>query len=618
MSVPVENSKDIRLGDGQTTVWPFSFVVTDKSQIHVIRVKPDKTQIKLPAGSFEVLIKDSGVGGSIEYPVLEGDNDVLKEGEKIIIYRETDLLSDFAPKNGETFDPVSIMKAVDKLTLQNQEQAEALNRSVKTDMTEDISPDDVLDSIKNSEAVSIESAILARAWAIGDDEEVPEPGEHSSKGNAGLAFAIANADEDVPIPDFSMPAAAMIKGEKGDPGPQLEECLAAIEEKGGAVLAAIDEAQTRADASVNVVKEYKDVVVSSALEATNQTVIASEKAATAVDCAMSAGVSSSNAALSESNAATSAANAMTQANIATDQASNAGVSAANAAVSEACALSYKNAAEGSATTATTKAGEASASATQAATFADNAANSATSAETQAAVATSKATEATQQAQRAQNISNEFEENATEKTNTYNTNAQEKLSTYNANHTQKCEAYNANAVEKLNAITNEGNTQVNLVRSEGAEQTNEARAWAIGDDDEVPVVGEHSAKGNAGLAYAFANADEDVPVDEFECVYAKRIETLATSGTIALAANKIYKIAPTGAITFVLPTIADESVYSSIIIQAYFEQVVDVSFGVNAGQYFNGQEPFVQTGYVNYIYEYDSNAGAWYIGSVVKG
>lgn len=266
MSVPVENSKDIRLGDGQTTVFPFSFVVTDKTQINVICVKADKTQIKLPAGSFEITIKDSGIGGNIEYPVLEGDNDILKEGEKIIIYRNTDLLSDFAPKNGETFDPASIMKAVDKLTLQNQEQAEAINRAVKTDMTGDIQPEEVLNSIKESEVTSLEQAALSRAWAIGDDEELPEAGEHSSKGNAGLAFAIANADEDVPIPDFDMRAAVTIKGDKGDPGPQLEECLAAINETGGAVLSTIDEAQTRADASVAVVKGYKEAVMNTAAE----------------------------------------------------------------------------------------------------------------------------------------------------------------------------------------------------------------------------------------------------------------------------------------------------------------------------------------------------------------
>lgn len=266
MSVPVENSKDIRLGDGQTTVFPFSFVVTDKTQINVIRVKSDKTQIKLPAGSFEITIKDSGIGGNIEYPVLEGDNDILKEGEKIIIYRNTDLLSDFAPKNGETFDPASIMKAVDKLTLQNQEQAEAINRAVKTDMTGDIQPEEVLNSIKESEVTSLEQVALSRAWAIGDDEELPEAGEHSSKGNAGLAFAIANADEDVPIPDFDMRAAVTIKGDKGDPGPQLEECLAAINETGGAVLSTIDEAQTRADASVAVVKGYKEAVMNTAAE----------------------------------------------------------------------------------------------------------------------------------------------------------------------------------------------------------------------------------------------------------------------------------------------------------------------------------------------------------------
>lgn len=125
---------------------------------------------------------------------------------------------------------------------------------------------DYLEKVQTAGQEVIENAELSRVWAIGDDEEVPEAGEHSSKGNAGLAFAIANADEDVPIADFNMPAAVVIKGEKGDPGPQLEECLNAIEEKGGAVLGTIDEAQTRADASLRVVKDYKDIVINTAAE----------------------------------------------------------------------------------------------------------------------------------------------------------------------------------------------------------------------------------------------------------------------------------------------------------------------------------------------------------------
>ena len=123
-----------------------------------------------------------------------------------------------------------------------------------------------IDTVANNLQAVLEAPTLAKAWAIGSDDEVPEEGEHSSKGNAGLAFAIANADEDVPIPDFGMPAAVVIKGEKGDPGPQLEECLNAIEAAGNAVLSDIDTAQAKADASLSTIKANKDLVLDTAAE----------------------------------------------------------------------------------------------------------------------------------------------------------------------------------------------------------------------------------------------------------------------------------------------------------------------------------------------------------------
>ena len=184
----------------------------------------------------------------------------------IIIYRKYKEVQESDYNDFNSFPAETLEGNLDKVTMILQQHQEQLDRCVKTEITDDRLASDILNSIKASEVNSIENAELSRAWAIGDDEEVPEAGEHSSKGNAGLAFAIANADEDVPIPDFNMPSAVTIKGEKGDPGPQLEECIAAIEENGGAVLSTIDEAQTRADASVKVVKQYKDVVITTAAE----------------------------------------------------------------------------------------------------------------------------------------------------------------------------------------------------------------------------------------------------------------------------------------------------------------------------------------------------------------
>lgn len=62
----------------------------------------------------------------------------------------------------------------------------------------------------------------SRVWATGEDAEVEEiaPGEeeHSSRGYADLAMAIANTPEDVPVDTSTLLALQIIKGPKGDSG----------------------------------------------------------------------------------------------------------------------------------------------------------------------------------------------------------------------------------------------------------------------------------------------------------------------------------------------------------------------------------------------------------------
>lgn len=65
-----------------------------------------------------------------------------------------------------------------------------------------------------------EYARVARVWATGEDAEVHEieADEHSSRGYADLAMAIANTPEDVPVDTSKLLALEIIKGPKGDAG----------------------------------------------------------------------------------------------------------------------------------------------------------------------------------------------------------------------------------------------------------------------------------------------------------------------------------------------------------------------------------------------------------------
>lgn len=71
---------------------------------------------------------------------------------------------------------------------------------------------------------TLESEERARIWADGNDTEVnPLGGTHSSMVSAGLSYAYANAEEDVPVEEWATAHNLIVQGEKGDTGPKGEK-----------------------------------------------------------------------------------------------------------------------------------------------------------------------------------------------------------------------------------------------------------------------------------------------------------------------------------------------------------------------------------------------------------
>lgn len=91
----------------------------------------------------------------------------------------------------------------------------------------------------------------------------------------------------------------------------------------------------------------------------------------------------------------------------------------------------------------------------------------------------------------------------------------------------------------------------------------------------------------------------------------------TSGTVALDDNSIYGIAPTGNITFTLPTVTDMTKFHQIMIQVKLASVQTINLGTT--YYFNRVKPDLSSaGLYNIMYEYDNMDGRWVVGSVSKG
>lgn len=78
---------------------------------------------------------------------------------------------------------------------------------------------DGVETMQQETAISTENVEKSRIWAEGEQEEVQNiGGSLSSMGSADLAYALANADEDVPIETSKMFALKVVKGPKGDKG----------------------------------------------------------------------------------------------------------------------------------------------------------------------------------------------------------------------------------------------------------------------------------------------------------------------------------------------------------------------------------------------------------------
>lgn len=142
---------------------------------------------------------------------------------------------------------------------------------------------------------------------------------------------------------------------------------------------------------------------------------------------------------------------------------------------------------------------------QASNSATSASNSATTATTQASIATTQAGIATTKAGEA----------ATSATNAYNYATSAAGSANDASHSA-ADAYASEQIatqKASDAADSASAAHTSELNVYGYEE--KSRIWAEGNDEEVEDLGgTHSSLASAGLSYAYANAPENVPVEEF--------------------------------------------------------------------------------------------------------
>jgi hypothetical protein len=356
MTVSSTTVKNSFSGDGSTTQFTYTFPINSTAELKVIERSSLGAETVKTLNSDYTIVDNGSSGGTVTFTSAPAS------GTSIVLLRDTNLTQDTDYVANDPFPAESHETALDKLTLQQQEIQEEIDRSLKLSRTNTMtSTEFTIDaSSRANKVLGFDSTgELSVTTTIG-----------SNRGNwaSGTAYSVRDIVKDTSTNNIFMVNAA--------------------HSSSGAEPLTTNTNSTKYDLLVDAAASTtaQTAAATSATNAATSETNAATSATTATTQASNAATSESNASTSETNAATSASNAATSA-------SNASTSETNASTSETNAASSATSAASSATTATTQASAASTSATNAATSATNAATSETNAASSASSASTSATNA---------------------------------------------------------------------------------------------------------------------------------------------------------------------------------------------------------------------------------
>ena len=379
MTISTTTIKNSYSGNGSTSVFNYTFKITDEDHITVI-IRTDSTgaeTTKTKTTHYTV----AGVGGSSGGSVTFTSGNIPASGETVLLRRDTPQTQEMDLIENDPLPANTLETAHDKIMSVAQEVTEEIDRSIKLSKT---------------------NTMTSTEFTVGASDRANKILAFDSSGEISVTQELGTFKGS----DATVTTAAYVQRDiiKSTTTAQLNNVYICVADSVvGDSLTDTDHFELLVDA------------VSAATSATNAATSATAAASSATSAASSASTATtkaSEAATSATNAATSASTASTQASNASSSASAAATSATNAASSATAAASSATSAASSATTATTKASEASTSATNAASSATAASSSATTATTKASEAATSATNAASSATTATTKASEAATSAT--------------------------------------------------------------------------------------------------------------------------------------------------------------------------------------------------------------
>lgn len=137
MTVPSAlNKMPIYAGNGVTTSFNYTFVITDVTDVKVYKTGIDGTTALLTTGYLVSPndINNLSSGGHVIYPYPSGT--LLATGEKLTVVREVDLQQDTNWSNGGSYNAETFEDALDKVVMAVQQHDEKLKRTLTANITE--------------------------------------------------------------------------------------------------------------------------------------------------------------------------------------------------------------------------------------------------------------------------------------------------------------------------------------------------------------------------------------------------------------------------------------------------------------------------------------------------
>lgn len=286
------NNSDIKVsyrGNGQNINFPFSFPFFDADYI-CVKILDEIT------GNVTTLDSDYYVdtaGSKVIYPGYEPGTEppeadrppILPETSVLTIYRNTEVSQ--LIELGEKFPLPVIEKALDKITEILQEHKEEISRSVKVDITSTVTPDQLIEEIRNSTATAIEAKLTAVASAAAAE---------ASEANAANSASSASASQQAAATSATAAAASAVAAAQS--ATDLETAVTTATTKAAEALAS---QQAAAASETNAAN-------SASAAATSQ-----QAAATSATAAATSATNASNSASAAAGSATSAAGSATEA-----------------------------------------------------------------------------------------------------------------------------------------------------------------------------------------------------------------------------------------------------------------------------------------------------------------